>query len=844
MKTTPRAKSTASKSRRSRRTRRSLIKRGMQRRLPRVSRLEVLEERRVLTGPYAPAAEQPGSTAIYMDDDLFVQWADDWQNYQVGDGVDEVFQTPEKALGEAIGDTADIVSLGRGGEITLTFDRPIRNGPGWDFAVFENAFSDTFLELGFVEVSSDGVNFFQFPNDSQTPGQVDAFGSVDPTEVTGFAGKYRLGYGTPFDLEELAGDSPGLNVDYVTHVKIVDITGDGSFHDTSGTPIYDPYPTVSSAGVDLEAIGVIHAVDYSTSLVGFEDVGASLDDESYWNGPDPNGDQQLGPYNDTIVVGQFESDGLGFNNTFSLDYESWTGWAYSNTTDTITAGYLNQFSAVTGVGAEGSPTYGVAFHDASESFAPPTVTRTPQTSDALFHSVAVTNTTYTALSMLNGDSFAKKFGGADGTDPDWFRLTIEGWNEDDQSLGQVDFYLADYRFQDDSLDYVVDEWTEIDISSLGDAASLTFELSSSDVGALGMNTPAFFAMDNVILIQEKIPLDISASAVSEADGMNAAVGWVGRGGVDLNQSVTVYLTSADTSEIEVPPSVTIPAGETTAEFPIHAVDDAIVDGTQTVMLIARADGFADGGASLDVTDDDVPKLTITITPDSVSEADAASPPAATGVVHRNTLDWGQPLVVQLAGDDSSELQVPTSIEIPAGKMSVEFPIDAVDDAVVDGTQTVTITATAEGFLDGSLFVDVLDDDVLSLTVLASPDSMSESTARPTGRFEDVGATIGSESYWNGADGSGGFVTDGVAFNNDYNLDWDSWSGWSFSNMTDTSSPGYTNQYSAVAGGGSLDSAAYGVGFASAFDPSPSIQLTGSTAGMSFHSLMVTNTTYA
>ncbi len=744
MKTTPTAKSTASKRRPARRTRSPLAKRGVQRRshLPRVSRLEVLEERRVLTGPYAPAADQPGSTAIYMDDELFVQWADDWQDYQIGDGVDAEFQTPEKALGKALGDTADIVSLGRGGEITLTFDRPIRNGPGWDFAVFENGFRDTFLELGFVEVSSDGVNFFQFPNDSRTPGLVDAFGSVDPTNITGFAGKYRLGYGTPFDLEELADVNSGLNVNYVTHVKIVDITGDGTFRDTSGTPIYDPYPTVSSAGVDLEAIGVIHAVEFATSLVGFEDVGASLDDESYWNGPDPNGDQQQGPYDDTIVVGQFESDGLSFNNTYSLDYESWTGWAYSNTTDTTTAGYLNQFSAITGEGAEGSPTYGVAFHDASGSFAPPTVMRTPQTSDALFHSVAVTNTTYAALSMLNGDSFAKKFGGADGTDPDWFRLTIEGWDEDDQSLGQVEFYLADYRFQDDSLDYVVDEWSEIDISSLGDAESLTFQLSSSDVSALGMNTPAFFAMDHVILTQERIPLDINVDTVSEADGVGAAVGLVARGGGDLSQPVTIYLTSADTSEIEVPPSVTIPEGEITAEFPIHAVDDEIVDGTQTVMILASAQGYADGAASLDVTDDDVPQLTITITPDSVSEADAPSPPAATGVVYRNTLDLGQPLTVQLAGDDSSELQVPLSVEIPVGEMSVEFPIDAVDDIVVDGTQTVTITATADGYVDGSVSVDVLDDDVLSLTAWASPDSVSESTAWPTGRFEDVARQSG------------------------------------------------------------------------------------------------------
>jgi hypothetical protein len=61
----------------------------------------------------------------------------------------------------------------------------------------------------------------------------------------------------------------------------------------------------------------------------------------------------------------------------------------------------------------------------------------------------------------------------------------------------VDFYLADYRFTDNSEDYIVDEWTWVDLSSLGAVDSLSFTLTSSDVGQFGMNTPAYFCMDNV-----------------------------------------------------------------------------------------------------------------------------------------------------------------------------------------------------------------------------------------------------------------------------------------------------------------------------------------------------------
>ncbi len=212
-------------------------------------------------GPYVPAAGLPGSTAISMTDPAFAGWGTGWKNYNPGTEVASEFQTPDKALGKAVGTSDDIVSLGRGGEITMTFDAPVIDGAGYDFAVFENSFSDTFLELAFVEVSSDGSNFYRFPNNSLTQSPVGGFGNVDPTDVYQLAGKYRQGYGTPFDLDMLnyAGyDLNNLDFGNIRWVKIIDIVGDGSVKDTYGYTIYDPYPTYGSAGFDLDAIGVIH----------------------------------------------------------------------------------------------------------------------------------------------------------------------------------------------------------------------------------------------------------------------------------------------------------------------------------------------------------------------------------------------------------------------------------------------------------------------------------------------------------------------------------------------------------------------------------------------------------
>ncbi|MGE3772532.1 MAG: PEP-CTERM sorting domain-containing protein [Gammaproteobacteria bacterium] len=214
-------------------------------------------------GPFAPGAGVAGTTAIAKTDPAFVAWATSYSNYQPGGGVDAGFRTPEKALGPALGDSFDIVSLGNAGSITLSFSGTLYNGPGWDFAVFENGFSNTFLELAFVEVSSDGTNFFRFPAFSFTPSAIGAFGSIDPTNIDGFAGKYRQGFGTPFDLDVFKNAS-GINVAAITHVRLVDVVGNGSefdsFPSSLGGPhrVFDPFPTSGSVGFDLDAVGARH----------------------------------------------------------------------------------------------------------------------------------------------------------------------------------------------------------------------------------------------------------------------------------------------------------------------------------------------------------------------------------------------------------------------------------------------------------------------------------------------------------------------------------------------------------------------------------------------------------
>src|SRR5262249_30519839 len=98
-----------------------------------------------------------------------------------------------------------------------------------------------------------------------------------------------------------------------------------------------------------------------------------------------------------------------------------------------------------------------------------------------------------------GDMFSKKFGGPDGTDPDYFLLTIYGLDAAGNPTGSVDFLLADYTFQDPNLNYIISAWTTVDLTPLGNAVLLQFNLISSDIGPFGMNTPSYFALDNLVV---------------------------------------------------------------------------------------------------------------------------------------------------------------------------------------------------------------------------------------------------------------------------------------------------------------------------------------------------------
>ena len=224
------------------------------------------------------------------------------------------------------------------------------------------------------------------------------------------------------------------------------------------------------------SIVLLTTIPAAAQIADIEDL--VLEIESFWNGSDGSGG--------------FTSDGVHFNNLFDDTYGPyWEGFAFSNVADNTTPGFGNQYSAITGGGADGSSNYVVGYVGFLGTV--PTIT-IPENGD--LSGFYITNSTYAYFSMRDGDAIAKQFGGPTGTEQDWFLLTITGKDADGNTIAEVEFYLADFRSDDSAQDYIVNEWTWVDLIIVSEARTLEFTLTSSDNSeGVGMNTPAYFALD-------------------------------------------------------------------------------------------------------------------------------------------------------------------------------------------------------------------------------------------------------------------------------------------------------------------------------------------------------------
>ena len=203
-------------------------------------------------------------------------------------------------------------------------------------------------------------------------------------------------------------------------------------------------------------------------------------------------DVQLGSngiWQPPIGSNEMPSGGWLFTNNTQNGY--WGGFTASNRTDLTQTGLNAQYTAVSGCGYDGSAQYAVAYTMGVQTDVYAT--------DGQLHTVTgcyVTNNLWAYQDMLQGGYGEPPYGGTTGNDPDWFKVTATGKDASGQTVGTLDFYLADFRFANHEEDYILNTWEWFDLSPLGQVATISFSLSSSRGSGYNMITPAYFCMDN------------------------------------------------------------------------------------------------------------------------------------------------------------------------------------------------------------------------------------------------------------------------------------------------------------------------------------------------------------
>lgn len=321
------------------------------------------------------------------------------------------------------------------------------------------------------------------------------------------------------------------------------------------------YVTVTDANGKQASDTCRVAVTGEATIATFENL--YLDNESFWAGPDTKGQAVPGMYGGEDVNGSFVSGSYQFSNSCNTKLASWSGFAYSNRTatnfNTITP---DQYNSIVGSGYDNSENFAVAFNGGEIK-----VLNAPLTGDSI-RGCYITNSAWTANTILNAkeSDYAHKFAKGD-----WMKITFTGYHADGTET-KVDYYLADYRSAKEADHYCLDSWQWVDLRSLGEVTSIKFSLSGSDSGQYGLNTPAYFCIDN-----------FNGNRVVGEAAMQAAGGEIGLSKFFTfdDAEATVSYAFADALDEELKQNVTLSSdGRLTVKDGFYKKFDVTVSATQ------------------------------------------------------------------------------------------------------------------------------------------------------------------------------------------------------------------------------------------------------------------------
>lgn len=369
---------------------------------------------------------------------------------------------PYNAQGCPDSTTTTCVALGDGGVALITFSAPIIDGEGDDFCVFENGFTSTYLELGFVEVSSDGEHFYRFPATSYT-----TYNDIRPELLNNIAGKYEVGWGTPFDLSEIE-DDEFFNRNNVRYVRIVDIIA-GVDTDSQGNIIYDAQSGGWATGFDFTGLGVINQGE-AYQVADFEGLLTNADSHEIISADNGTIDSE-GNYRLSYLSGGLSFEALGlYDGMFAC------GFGPSNHTTDNQPYYSAQ--SLMGLENPGS-TYMVGYYSDWEGTLEHNVIKREDNTTFSPIGVYVNNSSAAYSYMLSANFPQNNY---------FLNIIATGYDENGAITNAVSYPLAD-------VNEIVAEWKYMDLTSLGECHKVIFSLSSNDDSGWGINVPAYFCID-------------------------------------------------------------------------------------------------------------------------------------------------------------------------------------------------------------------------------------------------------------------------------------------------------------------------------------------------------------
>ena len=322
-----------------------------------------------------------------------------------------------------------------------------------------------------LDLESDYVASFIAVNDLGTPSDIVTVNltterHIDALTLTVVGDTIEAGETATLTATIGGGDEP-YTIEWRDQMNTV--VGTGATIEVEPTQSYMYRVSVTSAD-GQQATGKAAAIVRGDAVVAtFDD--NYLADETFFNGDN---------YDDTFYSGSYSfhvGNAIWPGTTTSF----WYDYALSNQTSNAFSGLDDQYHSAPGGAYEGN-NFVIAFPQGGS------IGVTHDAAGDVISGFYIANTAYALNALKGGDSYAREM-----KEGDWFKVTAKDVDNDNNTL---DFYLSDFRSANAADRYNVESWEWFDLTPLGNVKGVTFAFSGTDIGQYGLNTPAYFAMDN------------------------------------------------------------------------------------------------------------------------------------------------------------------------------------------------------------------------------------------------------------------------------------------------------------------------------------------------------------